>query len=115
MSAGRTRRDIASRESHFKCAVPKNESVKLCETCRVGTLNSKSTEMPRPVKILRRAKTISPQQKIEVAFANARLFFSEELQPCRTVEISGPKRRTAVPQGPERKRTGNQIWSHNSD
>ncbi len=41
-------------------------------------------------------------------------FFSPELQQGRTVEISGPQRGAAVPQGPGRERPGNRKRSHNS-
>ncbi len=52
MAADRIRHDIKSLEPYFKYVLAKDESIKLCKHSRVGTLDSNSTDRPRPVKII---------------------------------------------------------------
>ncbi len=48
--AERVRHGIASLKSYYKSILVNVESITLCKAFRVGTLDSHSTEMPRPVK-----------------------------------------------------------------
>ncbi len=48
MASDCVRRDIASLESNVLCALVKDGLITLCKAYRVGTLDSNSTEKPRP-------------------------------------------------------------------
>ncbi len=52
MAADRIRHDIESLEPYFRYVLVKDETVKLCKYSRVGTLDSNSTDRPRPLKII---------------------------------------------------------------
>ncbi len=79
-------------------------------------LDSNSAEKPRAVIIiLESMEEKQIQLKKEPVVGIARILFSPELQPSRTIEISGPQRRAEAPQRPRRKGPGHQERNHNSE
>ncbi len=102
---------------YLKCALAKDESITLCKAYRVGTHDSNSPDRPRPVKIIR--GSVEEKQLLlnrrKVLYSVMPDYFSPELQQGRMVEISGPQRGAAVPQGPWRERPGSQKRSHKSE
>ncbi len=86
-----------------ECVLAKDESITLCKAYRVGTHDSNSTDRPRSVKnivgsVEEKQFLLNRRKMLHSVMPGC--FFSPELQPSRTVEISGPQRGAAVLQGP---------------